>query len=68
MEFEPERIIGLREGRFSYLPAARVQRNSSTVTPVWKQWTDEHRKTRKTGKVQRKVTSARDDRHVLRMA
>ncbi|GFX31689.1 transposable element Tc1 transposase [Trichonephila clavipes] len=35
--------------------------------PVWKQWTDEHRATRNTGSGRRKVTSARDDRHLLRM-
>ncbi|GFV33239.1 transposable element Tcb1 transposase [Trichonephila clavipes] len=35
---------------------------------VWKQWTDEHRTTRKTGSGRRKVTSARDDRHLLSMA
>ncbi|GFX33054.1 transposable element Tc1 transposase [Trichonephila clavipes] len=34
---------------------------------VWKQWTDEHC-TRKTGSGRRKVTSARDDRHLLHMA
>ncbi|GFX08766.1 hypothetical protein TNCV_4227861 [Trichonephila clavipes] len=42
MEFERERIIGLREGGFSYRATrARVKRNSSTVMRVWKQWTDE---------------------------
>ncbi|GFV01438.1 transposable element Tcb2 transposase [Trichonephila clavipes] len=30
-------------------------------------WTDEHRTTRKTCSERRKVTSARDDRHLLRM-
>ncbi|GFW77059.1 transposable element Tcb2 transposase [Trichonephila clavipes] len=35
---------------------------------VWKQWTDEHRTTRKAVSVQRKVTSVRDNRHLLRMA
>ncbi|GFX86182.1 transposable element Tc1 transposase [Trichonephila clavipes] len=35
---------------------------------VWKQWTDELRTTRKTDSGRRKVTSARDDRHMLRMA
>ncbi|GFY29858.1 transposable element Tc1 transposase [Trichonephila clavipes] len=35
---------------------------------VWKQCTDEHRTTRKTGSGRRKVTSARDDRHLLCMA
>ncbi|GFV64719.1 uncharacterized protein TNCV_1636721 [Trichonephila clavipes] len=34
---------------------------------VWKQWTDEHRTTRKTGSGRWKVTSARDDRHLLCM-
>ncbi|GFX11870.1 transposable element Tcb2 transposase [Trichonephila clavipes] len=35
---------------------------------VWKQWTDEHRTTRKTGSGRRKLTSARDYRYLLRMA
>ncbi|GFU68061.1 transposable element Tcb2 transposase [Trichonephila clavipes] len=35
---------------------------------VWKKWTDEHQTTRKTGSGRRKVTSARDGRHLLRMA
>ncbi|PRD30897.1 UNVERIFIED_CONTAM: hypothetical protein NCL1_25013 [Trichonephila clavipes] len=35
---------------------------------VWKQRTDKHRTTRKTGSGQWKVTSARYDRHLLRMA
>ncbi|GFW63336.1 transposable element Tc1 transposase [Trichonephila clavipes] len=34
----------------------------------WKQWIDEHRTTRKTGSGQQKVTSARNDRHLLRIA
>ncbi|GFU93902.1 transposable element Tcb2 transposase [Trichonephila clavipes] len=34
----------------------------------WKQWTDEDRTTRKTGSGRWKVMSARDDRHLLRMA
>ncbi|GFX90295.1 uncharacterized protein TNCV_3848701 [Trichonephila clavipes] len=50
MEFERERIIGLQEDGFSYRAiGVRVQRNSSIVMRVWKQWTDEHRTTRKTG-------------------
>ncbi|GFS89744.1 transposable element Tc1 transposase [Trichonephila clavipes] len=68
-EFERGRIIGLREGEFSYRAiGARVQPNNSTVMRVWKQWTDEHRTTRETGSGRRKVTSVRDDRHLLRMA
>ncbi|GFU29287.1 uncharacterized protein TNCV_3334841 [Trichonephila clavipes] len=62
------RIIGLREGRFSYREIrARVQRNSSTVIGVLKHWTDEPRTARKTRRGQRKVTSARGHRHLLRM-
>ncbi|GFX82100.1 transposable element Tcb2 transposase [Trichonephila clavipes] len=34
---------------------------------VLKQWTEEHRTTRKTGSGRRKMTLARDDRHLLRM-
>ncbi|GFV29075.1 transposable element Tcb2 transposase [Trichonephila clavipes] len=34
---------------------------------IWKQWIDEYRTTRKTGSGRRKVTSARDDRHLLCM-
>ncbi|GFW94471.1 transposable element Tc1 transposase [Trichonephila clavipes] len=61
--------MGLREGGFSYHAiGARVQRNSSTVMRVWKQWTDEHRTTRKTGSGRRKLTSTCNDRHLLRMA
>ncbi|GFS48007.1 uncharacterized protein TNCV_3599511 [Trichonephila clavipes] len=64
-ESERGRIIVLREGGFYYRSiGARVQRNSSTVMRVWKQWTDEHRTTRKTGIGRRKVTSACDDRHL----
>ncbi|GFT05399.1 uncharacterized protein TNCV_124101 [Trichonephila clavipes] len=64
-EFERERIIGLLEGGFSYHAIeARVQRNSSTVMRVWKQWTDEHRTT---GSGQRKAILARSDRYLVRM-
>ncbi|GFS59924.1 uncharacterized protein TNCV_3957231 [Trichonephila clavipes] len=68
-EFERVKIVGLQEGGFSYhVIGARVQWSSSTVMRVWKQWTDEHRATRKTGSARRKVTSARDDRHLLHVA
>ncbi|GFY35445.1 transposable element Tcb2 transposase [Trichonephila clavipes] len=45
-----------------------MQRNSSIMMRVWKQWTNKHRTTRKTGHGRRKMTSALDDRHLLRMA
>ncbi|GFW47870.1 transposable element Tcb2 transposase [Trichonephila clavipes] len=31
---------------------------------AWKQWTDEHRTTRKAGSRRRKMTSVRDDQHL----
>ncbi|GFY19166.1 transposable element Tcb2 transposase [Trichonephila clavipes] len=46
---------------------ARVKRNSSTVMQVWKQWIDEYLTPRKTGSGRWKVTSSRNDRHLLRM-
>ncbi|GFX42084.1 hypothetical protein TNCV_2134991 [Trichonephila clavipes] len=58
-EFERGKITSLREGRFSFRAIeARVQRNSSPVMRVWKQWTDEHRTTRKTGSGRRKRNHA----------
>ncbi|GFX12772.1 transposable element Tc1 transposase [Trichonephila clavipes] len=67
-EFERRRIIGLREGGCSYCAIrARVQRRSSTVMQVWKQWTDKHQTTRKNGSGRQKMKSARDDRHLLHM-
>ncbi|GFU45385.1 transposable element Tc1 transposase [Trichonephila clavipes] len=60
--------IGLRVGGFSYHSiGVRVQRNSSTVMRVWKQRTDEHRATKKTGSGRQNMMLARDDRHMLRM-
>ncbi|GFX30790.1 transposable element Tc1 transposase [Trichonephila clavipes] len=68
-EFERGSIIGLREGGSSYRAiGARVQQKSSTGRRVWKQWTDEHRTTRKTDSGRRKVTLARDNLHLLCMA
>nr|XP_042912142.1 uncharacterized protein LOC122272465 [Parasteatoda tepidariorum] len=68
-DFERGRTIGLREAGLSYgADAARVQRNSSTVVRVWKQWTNECQTTWKSGSGPRYVTSARDYRHLVRMA
>ncbi|GFT25681.1 transposable element Tc1 transposase [Trichonephila clavipes] len=69
MELKRRRLIGRREGGFSYrATVARVQQNSSTVMRAWKLWTEEYRTTRRTGSGRRKVMSARDDLHLLRMA
>ncbi|XP_042895726.1 uncharacterized protein [Parasteatoda tepidariorum] len=68
-EFERGRIIGLREAGLSYPAVADgVQRNSSTVMRVWRQWTNECQTTRKSGSGLRNVTSAGKDRHLVRMA
>ncbi|GFX51518.1 transposable element Tc1 transposase [Trichonephila clavipes] len=68
-EFELERPFGFHEGGFFCRSmASHVQRNSSTVMRVWKQWTDEHRTTQKTGRGQWSLTSACDDRHLVCMA
>ncbi|GFX86923.1 transposable element Tc1 transposase [Trichonephila clavipes] len=67
--FERGRIVGLREAGLSYRAvAARVQRNSSTIMRVSKQWTDEGRTARKSESGPRNVTSAREDRRLVRMA
>ncbi|GFT38737.1 transposable element Tcb2 transposase [Trichonephila clavipes] len=68
-EFDRGRIIGLREGGFSYRAiGVRVKRNSSTVMRVWKQWTDEHRTSRKIVNGRQKRALARDDQHLLRIS
>ncbi|GFX44053.1 hypothetical protein TNCV_4118491 [Trichonephila clavipes] len=49
-----------REAGFSYRAiGARVQRNSSPVRRVWKQWTDEHRINQKTVSGRRKQDNSR---------
>ncbi|GFT80416.1 transposable element Tc1 transposase [Trichonephila clavipes] len=69
LEFERGRIVGLRVAGLSYRAvAARVQRNSSTIMRVSKQWTDEGRTALKSGSGPRNVTSAHDDRRPMRMA
>ncbi|GFU54219.1 transposable element Tcb2 transposase [Trichonephila clavipes] len=68
-EFERGKIVGLREAGLSYRAvAARVQHISSTIMRVSKQWTDEGRTARKSGSGARNVTSAPDDRRLVRMA
>ncbi|GFS79298.1 transposable element Tc1 transposase [Trichonephila clavipes] len=67
-EFERGKIVGLREAGLSYRAvAARVQRNSSTIMRVSKQWTDEGRTARISGSGPRNVTSAPDDRRLRRL-
>ncbi|GFV58357.1 transposable element Tc1 transposase [Trichonephila clavipes] len=68
-EFERGRTVGLREAGLSYRAvAAHLQHNSSTIMRVSKQWMDEGWTARKSGSGPRNVTSARDDRRLVRMA
>ncbi|GFW12843.1 transposable element Tc1 transposase [Trichonephila clavipes] len=68
-EFERGRIVGLREAGLSYRAVAtRVQRNSSTIMRVSTQWTYEGRTARKSGSGPRNMTSACDNRRLVRMA
>ncbi|GFW87397.1 hypothetical protein TNCV_1267701 [Trichonephila clavipes] len=64
-EFKRGRIIGLREGGFFCRAIeARVQRNNYTVMRVESSGPTN---TRKVGSGRRKVTSASDNRHLVRM-
>ncbi|GFT31539.1 uncharacterized protein TNCV_609321 [Trichonephila clavipes] len=45
-----------------------LEEGKKSLCGLWKQWIDEHRTTRKTGSGRRKVTSGRDDQHLLCMA
>ncbi|GFS94062.1 transposable element Tc3 transposase [Trichonephila clavipes] len=68
-----EKVIENWTSRLDYIRASRgspmpeIIFKIFTVMRVWQQWTDVHRTTRKTGSERRKVTSARDDQHQLRM-
>ncbi|GFV20858.1 transposable element Tc1 transposase [Trichonephila clavipes] len=68
LEFERDKIVGLCEAGLSYRAvAACVQRNSSTIMRVSKQWTDEGRTARKSESETRNVTSTPDDRRLRRL-
>ena len=63
-------MVGLREAGLSYLDVAarKVQDPTTVVTDVWNQWREEVRTQRRAGTGPRNVTTARDDRHLVRMA
>lgn len=68
-EFERGRMIGLRETGLSYRDiAARTGHAATTVMRVWNQWIEEGRTQRRAGTGPHNVTTARDDRHLVRMA
>ena len=67
--FERGRIVGPREAGLSYRDiAARTGHTAMTVMRVWNQWRGEGRTRRRAGTGPRNVTTARDDRHLVRMA
>ncbi|KAJ8872507.1 hypothetical protein PR048_026113 [Dryococelus australis] len=68
-EFERSRMIGLRETGLSYRDiSARTGHPATTVMRVWNQSIEEGRTQRRAGTVPRNVTTAWDDRHLVRVA
>lgn len=68
-EFERGRVVGLREGGFSFRDIAeRLGRNVSTVHECWQQWSREGTASRRPGSGRPRGTTEREDRRVRRMA
>ncbi|GBN61047.1 hypothetical protein AVEN_131411-1 [Araneus ventricosus] len=68
-EFERGRVVGLREGGFSFSDIAeRLGRNVSTVHDCWQQWSREGTASRRPGSGRPRGTTEREDRRVRRMA
>ena len=69
MELERGRNTGVHEEGFSnYTTAAHVQQNSSIAIRTWNRWVGENQPTRTSRSERQKMTSMRDDRHLVRMA
>ena len=67
--FERGRMVSLREADLSYRDiAVRIGHAATTVMRVWNQWREKGRTQRRTGTGPRNVTTARNDRHLVRMA
>ena len=59
----------MREGGFSYREnATRTQCNATREMHIWKKLTEENQARRKPGSGARNCTTARDDKHLIRMA
>ncbi|GBN55869.1 hypothetical protein AVEN_87235-1 [Araneus ventricosus] len=66
-EFERGRVVGLREGGFSFRAIAeRLGRNASTVHDCWQQWSREGTASRRPGSGRPRGTAEREDRRVRR--
>ena len=62
-------MVGLREAGLSYRDIeARTGHAAMTDMRVWNQWREEGRTQRRAGTGPRNVTTARDERHLVRMA
>ena len=63
------RMVGLREAGLSYHDtAARTGHAATTVVCVWNLWREEGRAQRQAGTGPHNVTTAWDNRHIVRMA
>ncbi|GBM58368.1 hypothetical protein AVEN_185479-1 [Araneus ventricosus] len=67
-EFERGRVVGLREGGFSFRDIAeRLDRNVPTVHDCWQQWSREGIASKRQGDGRPSGITAMEDRHVRRM-
>ncbi|GBM12740.1 hypothetical protein AVEN_228528-1 [Araneus ventricosus] len=68
-KFERGRVVGLREGGFSFRDIAeRLGRNVSTVHDCWQQWSRESTALRRPGSGRPRGTTGREDRRVRSIA
>lgn len=68
-DFDRGRVVGMREAGLSYRQiATRLGRAASTIMRTWRQWSAEGRTHRQRGTGPRYHTTAREDRHLYRMA
>ncbi|GBM36106.1 hypothetical protein AVEN_179102-1 [Araneus ventricosus] len=67
-EFERGRVVGLREGGFSFRDIAeKLGRNVSTVHDYWRQWSRGGTASRRLGSGLPRSTTEREDCRVRRM-
>ena len=68
-DFDKGRIVAYRDCGLSYRDiAARVGRDPMTVSRIWNRWVQEGNTERRAGSQRPRITSSRDDRHLIRMA
>ncbi|GBM09106.1 hypothetical protein AVEN_5289-1 [Araneus ventricosus] len=68
-EFERGRVIGLREGGFSFRDIAeRLGQNVSTVHDCWVRWSRDGTASRRPGSGRPRGTTEREDRRIRRTA